>query len=369
MRDSVILAAFFLGGALDVLAHEANPSRYNYREHVRPIFVEHCAGCHRPGGVAPMSLLEYAEAVPWANAIKMQVLGAHMPPWLPEEGAGRFRHARGLSAEEIDIVVDWAVGLTPEGEPLTREELSAGEVSADMPWRMGKPDLVLAPAAEVVLSEDENERTACLVLPTGLGEPTTVGAFELRPGRPSLVRRATIFLGEGCGGQPLVTWLPGQGEIALAKELPAGAVLAVEILYVKGWEEEGLRLTDRSEVGLRWSRADTPVRARRVDGPGLQFAEAVEIVALYPDPVEGTDEGEEASSTFRIDVVTPGGAAKPLLSIEDYDPRWREKYILEEPLRLPAGSELRLSRPAAWIDLRLLDAAAEGSSGASPLKR
>ena len=53
---------------------EGTPSRFNYRDHARPIFVEHCAGCHRPGGVAPMSLLEYCSAVPWAKAMKMQVL-------------------------------------------------------------------------------------------------------------------------------------------------------------------------------------------------------------------------------------------------------------------------------------------------------
>jgi len=328
------------------LGHEANPSRYNYREHIRPIFVERCGGCHRKGGVAPMSLLEYQEAVPWANAIKMQVLGARMPPWLPEDGVGRFRHARTLTAEEIDRVIDWTVGLTPEGEPLTAEELREDETP---PWSMGVPDLVLSPSADIIIKEDDTELTACVILPTGLREPRTIGALELKPGRPSLVRSATLSLGESCrGARPLATWLPGQGSVELAQALPAGASLAVEILYVKGWEDEGLRLTDRSEVGLRFSSSAVPVQSRRVDSERYTFDDPVDLVALFPDP----DTGGAGQSPFRIEVVLPGPdrEARPILVIEAYDAHWREKYIFETPLRLPAGTELRLSQPAAWID-------------------
>ena len=44
-----------------------------YSRDVAPIFFESCAQCHRPGAVAPMSLLTYQDARPWAKAIAKQV--------------------------------------------------------------------------------------------------------------------------------------------------------------------------------------------------------------------------------------------------------------------------------------------------------
>ncbi len=104
------------------------------------------------------------------------------------------------------------------------------------------------------------------MLPTRTSEPRVASEFEVKPGLATIVRRATISLGEWCEGtRPLATWLPGQGSLSLAggsgQELPAGASLAVELLYVKGWEDEGKRLTDRSELVIRFSDSARPVRA------------------------------------------------------------------------------------------------------------
>ena len=40
---------------------------------IAPILYANCASCHRPGEIAPMSLLTYAEARPWAQAIGRRV--------------------------------------------------------------------------------------------------------------------------------------------------------------------------------------------------------------------------------------------------------------------------------------------------------
>ena len=289
-----------------------------------------------------MSLLDYQSAVPWANAIKMKILGAQMPPWLPADGIGSFRHARSLSPEEIDLIIDWVVGLTPEGAPLTAAELKASKLSEG--WQMEEPDLVLAPADAIVIGEDDYELTECLVLPTGLDGPRTLSELEVKPGLPTLLRRATIGLGDSCASASfLATWLPGQGSVALAHVLPKGADLAVEILYVKGWEDEGKRFTDRSEIGLRFDGGVTPVQSMRVSSSTHIFDEDIELVALFPDPID-------VNGSLRIEVVTPDGVVDLILAIEDYRAQWREKYVLTDPLRLPSGSELRLSQPAAWIE-------------------
>ena len=48
---------------------------------VAPIVYKNCAECHRPTMFAPMSLMSYDEARPYARAIKAKVLARQMPPW------------------------------------------------------------------------------------------------------------------------------------------------------------------------------------------------------------------------------------------------------------------------------------------------
>lgn len=356
VRFGWILALTIVSGSFTAaLPHEGMLSEYTYREDVRPIFVEHCSGCHRPGGAGPMSLLTYSEAVPWANSIKMQILEDEMPPWLPADGVRELRHARTLTAEEIDILIDWVVGQTPEGEPLPREEVLETETGGG--WEMGTPDLVLQPEEDVVIEKDEYELTHCVVLPSGTNEPHVATAFEVSPELPSLVRRATIHLGESCeDSTPLFTWLPGQGSVSLAGsagvELPAGATLSVELHYVKGWEDEGKRLTDRTQLGMRFSDSARPVRSVRVSHTGHRFTGDVELLAVYPD--------RDSNAPLRVEAVTPDGEVEPILVIEELTPQWLEKYLLAEPLRLPSGTELRLSHPSVWIDvIEATDTAAE----------
>jgi hypothetical protein len=75
-----------------------------------------CAVCHRPGGSA-FSLLIYAEARPWAKAIKDEVLERRMPPWSAVKGFGEFQDDRGLTQEQLELIADWVEGGAPEGDP------------------------------------------------------------------------------------------------------------------------------------------------------------------------------------------------------------------------------------------------------------
>ena len=53
-----------------------------FHKDVVPILQKHCQGCHRPGEIAPFSLLTYNDARPWAKAMKNAVLSEQMPPWM-----------------------------------------------------------------------------------------------------------------------------------------------------------------------------------------------------------------------------------------------------------------------------------------------
>ncbi len=73
-RAAALLA---LSGSLAVAASgaESTGAKVTFAKDVAPIFYKRCAECHRPGEIAPMSLLTYQDARPWAKAIKEKVLG------------------------------------------------------------------------------------------------------------------------------------------------------------------------------------------------------------------------------------------------------------------------------------------------------
>ncbi len=50
-----------------------NSGSVTFNKEVLPILQNRCQDCHRPGEVAPMSLLTYQDARPWAKSIKQAV--------------------------------------------------------------------------------------------------------------------------------------------------------------------------------------------------------------------------------------------------------------------------------------------------------
>jgi hypothetical protein len=99
-------------------AHEPITTKLTWTREVSRIVFRRCVSCHREGGKAPMSLVTYEEARPWAKAIKEEVLERRMPPWGPVKGFGEFRHDASLSDVEIAWLVEWVEGGAPNGEQL-----------------------------------------------------------------------------------------------------------------------------------------------------------------------------------------------------------------------------------------------------------
>src|SRR5918996_749035 len=82
---------------------------------VAPIFYAKCVTCHRPGEVAPMSLIAYREVRPWAAAIREKVMTRVMPPWHADRRYGKFRNDTSLAQREIDTIVNWVSAGAREG--------------------------------------------------------------------------------------------------------------------------------------------------------------------------------------------------------------------------------------------------------------
>src|SRR5216684_640887 len=74
-----------------------------FSKDVAPILQKNCQTCHHPGTSAPMSLMTYAEARPWARSIKERVVRRDMPPWHLDKTVGirQYKNDRSLSDEQI----------------------------------------------------------------------------------------------------------------------------------------------------------------------------------------------------------------------------------------------------------------------------
>src|SRR5262245_47101691 len=88
-----------------------------FTKDIAPIFYKNCTSCHRPGEIAPMSLLTYSDTRPYIRAIGTQVSRGTMPPWHADPAHGDFLNDRRLSAQDKDTILKWVNGGAPEGSP------------------------------------------------------------------------------------------------------------------------------------------------------------------------------------------------------------------------------------------------------------
>ena len=143
------IVALSLGG-FGLSAEQAAPSTPTYTKDVAPILFRNCTSCHRPGEIAPMSLLTYDDVRPHAKDIRDEVSEGHMPPWHAAAPKGTFLNERGLTPEEKDVLVRWAAAGAPKGDP---KDLPPTPVYPDG-WAMGKPDVVFEMQEEYTVPAD-----------------------------------------------------------------------------------------------------------------------------------------------------------------------------------------------------------------------
>src|SRR5262245_26009699 len=112
MSRAAIIASMSAGL---LFAHDPITTKITWSREVSRIVYRRCWNCHRNGGAA-FSLENYAEARPWAKAIKEEVLMRRMPPWNAVKGFGTIRDEAGLTQEELSLIADWVEGGAPEGD-------------------------------------------------------------------------------------------------------------------------------------------------------------------------------------------------------------------------------------------------------------
>ena len=174
--------ALLTGGAL-----AATPT---YNRDIAPLLYENCAGCHRPGQVAPFSLLTYQDAAKRAAQIATVTAGRYMPPWKAEPGYGHFQNERRLSDAQIALIREWASHGAPEGDP--KQKPAPPEFASG--WLAGKPDAVLTLPKPFEIPADGRDIFQCFVIPMDFGAPRYVKTVEFHPGNAKVVHHALFFL-------------------------------------------------------------------------------------------------------------------------------------------------------------------------------
>lgn len=161
-----------------------------FSKDIAPIFYRHCVECHRPNDIAPMSLLTFKDAQPFAPLIGEKVKARVMPPWHANPAFGEFANERRLTQPEIDRILAWVEQGAPEGNP--KDLPPAPNFSAE--WKIGRPDVVLTMAEEYTLEAGASDQYVYFRIPTNFKEDKWIQAVEFRPGNRKVVHHAVAFI-------------------------------------------------------------------------------------------------------------------------------------------------------------------------------
>src|SRR5215204_4602774 len=167
----------------------ASASAPTFSRDVAPIFFKNCTNCHRPGEVAPMSLLTFKDARPWAKAIATQVSKGAMPPWHADPSHGAFVNDRRLTDAERDTIVKWVNAGAPEGNAVDMPSAPAYATE----WLIGKPDAVFSMQEDYLIPAEGEVNYQYFEVPTTFTEDKWIQAMEVRAGDPAVLHHVLVY--------------------------------------------------------------------------------------------------------------------------------------------------------------------------------
>lgn len=233
MKRSIVataaLGAFALMTSVQTGA-QTKAAAPTFSKDVAPIFYKSCTNCHRPGEIAPMSLLTYKDARPWAKSIATQVSKGAMPPWHADPSHGDFLNDRRLSESDKSTLVAWATADAPEGNP---KDLPP-QPTYESEWLLGKPDAIFSMQEDYPVPAEGTIAYQYFSVPTGLTEDKWIQAMEVRAGDPKVLHHVIVYAATPPPSQTAAAQTPATAPAAarptplftLADELtriPAGA--------------------------------------------------------------------------------------------------------------------------------------------------
>lgn len=356
-----------------------------FARHIAPILQQKCQVCHRPGSIAPMSLLSYDDVRKYLVLIKYRVQTQTMPPWHIDRTVGirEFKNDRSLSESQRNTIVRWIDSGAPLGNP---KELPPPVRWPDpTAWQLaeqfGQPELVVRSTPYTVKAAGQDKWWRPLV-ESGVTEPRWVRAIEIKPsfpgGRKSVHHVLTMLEQheEGITGLAstahdsrmtaglFMEWAVGKtGEIFPAdagKLILPGAKIRWEIHYYAVGEEIK---DDVVELGI-WFYPKGMVPKHRTILRMFNAATGSELDIpprqtgitqnFYTLPAPARLENFQPHMHMRgkamsIEAIYPDGRREVLSMVSNFQWRWHVNYIYADEAApvLPKGTVLVFT---AWHD-------------------
>jgi len=334
-----------------------------YTEDVAPILQANCVSCHRPGQVAPFSLLSYDDAKKRAQSIAEITLSRAMPPWGPV--APHFAGERRLTDKQIETLAKWAATGAPEGTPAKL----AKPIPLPDTWQLGEPDLTVELPADFEVPAEGKDLYRCFVIPVLKVPPGRyIRAMEFRPSNRRVVHHALLFTDTShiqlppnysCFGSigvlptnGLGGWSPGNGasrmSVGAAIPLQPGSRLIAQVHYHPSGKPEtdrwkvALYLTDKAptthvvDVGLTSRQIDIPAgEAKYVVRDHFTLPVDVWAVGIIPH-------AHYVCRNMQGWAILPSGKKIHLIDIRDWNFNWQDQYRYPEPILLPEDTRLEM---------------------------
>jgi len=370
MRTALIALIGTLVGASAAAAD--TPTFY---KDVLPILQTNCQTCHRPGEVAPMSLITFEQTRPWAKAIQKAVVARQMPPWFADPEVGHFANERRLSTRDIDTINAWVEAGAPAG----KEADGPKPMDFASGWNL-KPDLVIVMPKAFELPARGTINYKYVLVKGNFTEDLWVSAAEMRPGNAKVLHHGKVWvrppgstwmskaeygvayeretqsamLGDNSieeGNDILGKFNPGLGAQRFdldgsAKFIPKGSDLVFELHYTTSGEAT----TDVSKLGLVVTKTPPANRYYFHAGPtagnlaipaGDQNAEVVSEITFGQDArlVYAQPHMHLRGKDFELRVITPDNRSTTVLK-GAFNFEWQMGYQFAEPITVPKGSKL-----------------------------
>jgi mono/diheme cytochrome c family protein len=380
------------------LAADTSPRQVTYSKDVAPIFQEKCQQCHQPNSIAPMSLITFENARPWAKSIKQRVLTRQMPPWHidPSVGVHEFKNDMSLTDAQIDTIVRWVDAGAPEGDP--KDLPPAKKLVTDNEWQgvqdgFGPPDLVIK-SSEYTMPAQHQDVWYRPMSDIPITEPRWARMVEIRPtqlkGRrivhhsiaylvlnndPEAVNTGTAngFATAAADPRPvdlvnrrpqLMEWAIGKG-YDLFREGTGKLILPGEKI---SWDQHlhavGEEITSGSEIGIWfYPKGQEPKkRSYLIAFTGLRKQEFVDIPPNSVVQTEGFTVLKENTlitnfqphfhlrgKAMQVEAILPDGTNQIVSYVGKFNFNWMTNYIYKDDAApvFPKGTVIHVS---AWYD-------------------
>jgi mono/diheme cytochrome c family protein len=191
MKHAVAMVVIVFGawsGSVASAQTAASGTAPTFNKDIAPILYANCTSCHRPGEIAPMSLVTYKDARPWAKSIASRVSDGTMPPWHADPAHGSFSNERRLTEAQKATIARWVSGGAPEGKP---EDLPAQPSYGDG-WNIGQPDVILSMQEDYPIPATGTVPYQYLEVPANFPEDRYITSWEVRPGNRAAVHHIIV---------------------------------------------------------------------------------------------------------------------------------------------------------------------------------